>query len=158
MIVIELSDCRVASCIAAGQTEHRWEWERPTVRELLRVQETLGMDPDQWQDALGQAMQGLTADAMKASIMLVTVLHSRIGVPATYEEVDFDLFSLRFLSDPDAEAAQAEDDPGKAPTPTSPHPGADDPASSTSGPSSEAGSAPRSSRTRRNSGAASDSP
>src|SRR5439155_7946009 len=46
VIIIELSDCRVASCIAAGQTEHRWEWERPTIRELLRVQETLGMDPD----------------------------------------------------------------------------------------------------------------
>lgn len=158
MIVIELADCRTPACMTAGATKHRWEWERPTVRELLRVQETLGMDPDQWQEALGQAMEGLTTDALKASIMLVTVLHSRIGVPATYEEVDFDLFALQFLADPDADAAQAEDDPGKAETPASPHPGEGDPASSTSGPSSEAGSARKSSRTRRNSGDASGSP
>lgn len=152
MIIIELNNCKVPDCVASGETSHRWEWERPTIQELLRVQETTGMDPDQWQDALAQALEKFSTEAMKATIMLVGVLHRRIGIVVGFEEIDFDVFALKFLPDPEAEV-EAEDDLGKGETPTSRPLGDGDPTSSTSGASPKAGSGRKSSPTPQTSGA-----
>jgi hypothetical protein len=156
VIIIELERCKVPACVEAGQTTHRWEFERPTIRELLRIQEALGLDPDEWEASLNEAAAKLTANSMRASLMLVNVLHRRIGIPCTYEETDFDIFDLQFLPDPAAEAEVEAG--GKEPIPISPLPEADAPTNSTSGRSPKAGSGRRSSATPPNSGGASASP
>lgn len=154
MIIIELDDCKVQACIDAGQLTHRWEFDRFTMREMLRAQETLGLDPDQLQDALNEAESKLTPNSIRATLMLLNILHRRSGVLVTFEETDADLFGLRFLPDPDAAQEDAEAG-GKDGTQTSPLPGDDGPGSSTSGRSKKAGSAARSSPTPLTSGVSS---
>lgn len=156
MIIVELNRCLTPACVAEGKTDHRWEFERPTMREFLRVQECLGLDPDEWEQAMNEAQQRLSAASIKASLMLINILHRRIGIASTYEETDFDLFDLHFLADPEAEVEQEEG--GKGSTPTSPLPEDGAPASSTSGPSTKAGSGRRSSPTPVTSGPDSGSP
>lgn len=155
MIIIELVRCKVPACVEAGKTTHRWEFDRPTIRELLRIQETLGQDPEEWEAALNEAATKLTPNAMRASLMLVNVLHRRIGILCTYEETDYDIYDLQFLDDP---AAEPEAEGGKALIPISPLPGEDELATSTSGTSPRAGSGRRSSPTPRTSGGSSGSP
>lgn len=138
-MLITLSTCLVPECKAAGRS-HSWEFERPTMQELLKIQEVLELDPDQFEEALNE---GFSARAIRAVIMLVNLLHKREGILVSFEDTDLDMEYLDFVHDPTPEP----DAPvGKEET-TSPLPEEDDPGSSTSGPSPEAESEPRSSTT-----------
>jgi hypothetical protein len=154
VIIIRLENCKIPACMEAGTTTHRWEFERPTIRELMRIQEALGLDPDQWQTALNDAAEKFTTTSGMATLMLVNILHRRIGIVCTLEDTDLDIYDLTFEADPEAEAEQE----GKDETPTSPLPEDGGPASSTSGPCSEEESEPKSSTTPETSGGASASP
>lgn len=148
-MIVTLDNCLVPDCVKSGDTSHKWEFERPTVQELLRIQEVLGLDPDEFETALNEP--GMGARMIKAAIMISVILHKRAGVVVAFDECDFDITDLDFQSDP------APEPEGKDQT-TSPLPEGDDPASSTSGPSPEAGSEPRSSTTEPTSGGSTASP
>ena len=150
MIIVELVDCQVPTCVEAGDTKHRWEWEGPTVHEMIHLQELLGMDLDEWEAALNEGAKR-TPQSLRASIGLVNVLHRRIGRPVGFDETEFNVYKLGFLLDP-----SMVPDPAGKDTPTSPLP--DGGPASTSGPSTKAGSGRKSPRTRRTSGDPSASP
>ncbi|SEG44966.1 hypothetical protein SAMN04489712_105280 [Thermomonospora echinospora] len=143
MIIIS-HKCLVAGC---PETSHKWEWNgQPTLRELLYVQETLGMEPAEYREALNSAMTGLTTAGIKAALMMVHLLHRRDGILTPFEDVDLDPTQLETILDP------APDDPAESEgkgtgTPTTPSRPLDDATSSTSGPAAEEGSEPRSSTT-----------
>lgn len=145
-MIIDLSKCLVKGC---PETSHRWEWNGPTMQELLRIQETLGMDPDHFTVALGTASTGITIDGAKAVIMMVNILHRRNGHIVAFEETDVALEELEAILDPAPAPAEPE---GKDATTTSPRPAGGEADSSTSGPSAEAASAPKSSPTPATSG------
>jgi hypothetical protein len=152
-MILVSKKCLVTGCPSYGQ-EHRWEWERPTLREILAVQETLGMEPAEFDAALASAGEGITAAGAKAWLMVLTLLHRRIGVNVAYDEVDADLGQLELLPDPQA-TPEAE---GKGTgTPTTPSPRPSGPENS-SGPAPGEASAPRSSTTPVTSGSSTGSP
>lgn len=148
-MIIELADCRTPACIERGDTKHRVVWDMPTVQELLRIQKTLGMTAAEWEDALN-GMADMSARSLEAMLMLVQLVHGRLGVPVAFDEIDFRGPDLHFLPDPTVEPE------GKAETPGSPHP--DDGPASTSGTPARAGSKARSSTTPPTSGGTSGSP
>jgi hypothetical protein len=141
-VIITLRNCLVPECKADGR-EHKWEFERPTIQELLRIQETLGLDPDQFEAALNA--DGLDIVKLRALLVLVQIFHKREGIIVAFEDVDLDIADLEFHADP-----TPEPEPGKETT-TSHLPEAD-PTGSTSGPSPEAASEPSSSTTAPTSG------
>lgn len=154
-MIVTLNNCLVPECVASGTTSHKWEFERPTMQELLKIQEVLGLDPDEFEAALNERM---SARMIKAAIMLVVIFHRRDGVlipqgqDGFYEGCDFDITDLDFHGDP------APDEPeGKEQT-TSPLPEDGDQTSSTSGLSPEAASEPSSSATAPTSGGGTGSP
>lgn len=149
-MIVTLDNCLVPECVESGDTSHKWEFERFTVQELLRVQEVLGLDPDQFEDALNERLPG---QMLKAAIMLVVIFHKRIRVIVAFDECDFDLGELDFHRDPTPDEPE-----GKEPETTSPLPEVDDPTSSTSGPSPEVASEPSSSATAPTSGGGTGSP
>lgn len=156
---ITISKCLVPACNGAS---HRWEFERPTLREIQRIETATGLDLDAWGEGLNEALSTFTSVGIKATLALVDILHRRDGVVVPFDEIDIDPGDIDVSvegSDADQTDEDQEDDgEGKdpSPAPTSPHP---EPASdSTSGPSSEAESAPRSSTTPPTSGDGSASP
>lgn len=155
---ITITKCLVPECKG---TSHKWEFERPTLREIQRIETATGLDLDQWAEGLNEALGTFTSVGIKATLALVDILHRRDGIKVPFEDIDLDpaLIDISFEGDDDqAEGEDQEDGEGKgpAPAPTSPHPepGSD----STSGPSSEAESTPRSSTTPPTSGGTSASP
>lgn len=102
-MIVTLDNCLVPECVSSGSTSHKWEFERPTVQELLKIQEVLGLDPDEFEAALNEKM---SARMIKAAIMLVVIFHKRDGVlippsqDGFYEGCDFDIAELDFLTDP----------------------------------------------------------
>lgn len=148
-MIVTLENCLVPECVAAGETSHKWEFERPTVQELLQIQETLGLDPDEFEDALNERM---SARMLKAAILLVVIFHKRAGVVVAFDDCDFDIAELDFHGDPTPDEPE-----GKEQT-ISPLPEVDDPGSSTSGPSPEVASASSSSTTEPTSGGGTGSP
>lgn len=147
-MIVELKDCLVPVCEGAT---HRWEFERPTLRELKRIQETIGMDPDEFETAMND---GLSSQAIDAILVLVDILHRRNKVVVPFDEIDADIQNLDFIADP-----APEPEPGKEPATTISLPREDVvPASSTSGPSPEVASGPRSSAMAQTSGGGTGSP
>lgn len=131
-MIITLKNCLVAECRTRGATEHKWEFERPTAREIQRMQKIAGMELDKW----GLALQadGMGSEKIDAALVLVDILHRRDGIIVPFEDIDLDLFDLDFAVDPDPDEA-AEDETGKdpAPTPASPRRKAPSRTGSTSG-------------------------
>lgn len=164
-MIITLKACKVPGCEGA---DHRWEWARPTAREILRIQEATGQDVNAWSEGLNLGLEGGTAGLL-AALALVDVLHRRDGIKVPFEDIDLDVFSLEFEPEPgeieqaDEGQGDGEDEAGKGPGPTSLSLPPEDAAPgagpvSTSGPEPEAASAPRSSPTPTTSGGTSASP
>lgn len=151
-MIIELRGCRTPVCVAAGTIDHQWAFERPTIQELRRVQRVLGLDPHEWESALQAGADRVTSAALDAMVMLVQLLHIRIGVEAPFDEIDFDMGAIDFHLDP----AASDDPAGKAPTSISRHP--DGPDGSTCGGSPTEASTPKSFTTAPTCGGGSDSP
>lgn len=154
MIVLEVKRCLLPVC---EQGKHRFEWERPTLREFMAIQETLGIDPEQWEEQLERMAATIDMKIMQVVLMMLTLMHRRAGIACSYEEMDADITELRFISDPEADAGQEPEEKPTEPTPASPPP--EEPAAgSTSGRSRKAASAPRSSPTEAASGGTTASP
>lgn len=147
-MIVTLDNCLVPECMKAEDTSHKWEFEKFSVQELLKVQESLGLDPDEFEDALNDKLPG---QMLKAAIMLVVIFHKRMGVIVAFDECDFDLDELEFHGDPTPEPE------GKEQT-DSPLPGADGLTNSTSGRSPGGASEPSSSTTPATSGGGTGSP
>jgi hypothetical protein len=146
--VVILRNCLIPEC---GGADHKWEFERPTLRELRRIQEVIGLDPEQFEEAVNEG--AATIASIDAILILVAILHKRIGVIVPFDDVDVDITGLQFMPDPEAEPE------GKptGPPPTSPPP--EDPAAaSASGDSTAEGSEPRSSTSEPDSGGSTASP
>lgn len=135
MIIISRK-CLVPDCDGA---DHKWEIERPTLREFRFIQETVGLDPDQFEAAMNE---GGTIQSIDAVLVLLAILHRRDRVIVPFEDIDADLAHLEFLFDPEAEP---EEKP-TGPPPTS-QPPRDLDAATTSGGSTEEASEPKSSPT-----------
>src|SRR5262245_57039795 len=115
-MIISLGTCLIPEC----PSDHKWEFEYLSAQELVRVQEVLGLAPDEFQDALNE---GMSTMALRASILLVNILHRRHGVKVAFDDTDFDLQTLAFTGDPAAdgeEPGEPEAGEGKDPAPTSP--------------------------------------
>lgn len=159
-MIIILKNCLVPDCAGA---DHKWEFERPTLREIQRIQQITGLDVDAWGDGLNGALgAGMSGAAIDATLALVDILHRRDGVKVAFDDIDVDLGSMDFEFD-DAEVQEAEagqeEGEGKDPAPISPsHPREDEAPASGSGPVSEEVSPPRSWPTPQTSGGGSDSP
>lgn len=147
-MTVVLRNCLVQECAGA---DHKWEFERPTLRELRRIQEATGLDPEQFEIAVNEA--GFSIPSIDALLMLITILHKRIGVVVPFDEVDMDITSLEFHSDP---VAEPEEKPTE-PTLTSPPPRDPGPAPGSGG-SIEEGSEPKSSPSGPDSGGITGSP
>jgi hypothetical protein len=167
-MIIELKKCLVPACEGV---DHRWEFERPTLREILRIQKVSGLDIDAWSDGLNEFGEGVSAQMIDSILALIDILHRRIGVRVPFEEIDVDLGAFDFIledheleqiQDEGQEDAGGEVDEGKdAPAQTEVSlPPEDEAASpgSDSGPLSGADSTPRSSPTPTASGGGSGSP
>lgn len=150
-MIVTLDNCLVPECVKTGDTSHKWEFERFTVQELLKVQEVLGLEPDEFDEALNE--KGMSGRMIRAAIMLAVIFHKRIGTVVAFDECDFDIVDLEFLADPTPDEPE-----GKEPATTSPLPEVDDPTSSTSGPSPAVASEPSSSATAATSGGGTGSP
>lgn len=144
MIIIS-RNCLVPDC---GGADHKWEIERPTLREFRFIQETVGLDPDNFENALNE---GGTIQSIDAVLVLLTILHRRDGIRVPFDDVDADLAHLEFVADP---VAEPEEKP-TGPPPTSHHQKDPGPAPSSGGSTAEA-SGPKSSPTEPTSGGSSD--
>lgn len=157
-MIITSKNCLVPECEGAN---HRWEFERPTAREILRIQQASGQDIDAWSDGLNGISDGVSEKALLAALALVDILHRRGGVRVPFDDIDVDLYNLDFemeAGEVDEEPA-AEDAAGKDQGPTTVSlPPEDVAPASTSGPAPEAESEPKSSPTPTTSGDASASP
>lgn len=146
MIIIS-RNCLVPDC---GGADHKWEIERPTLREFRFIQETVGLDPDDFETALNA---GGTIQSIDALLALLTILHRRDGLQVPFDDVDADLAHLEFVADP---VAEPEEKPTGQP-PTSPLPRDPEPAPPSGGSTGE-GSEPKSSTTEPGSGGITASP
>ncbi|MFI0484890.1 hypothetical protein [Actinomadura sp. 9N215] len=164
-MIITLKDCLVPEC--AGK-EHRWEFERPTLRELERIEHTTGMDVgDFFQGLVDVEEKGVTGLAIKTLLAMVDVLHRREGIRPPFEDIDVDFVNLSFEFMPgetegEGEAGEAEGGEGKDPAPAAPSHPQEEPATPAaepgSGPEAAEASEPRSSTTPTGSGGGSASP
>lgn len=146
MIIIS-RHCLVPDC---GGADHKWEIERPTLREFRFIQETVGLDPDDFENALNE---GGTIQSIDAVLALLTILHRRDGIRVPFDDVDADLAHLEFVADP---VAEAEEKP-TGPTPPSPLPEVPEPAPPSGGSTAEE-SEPKSSTSEPGSGGSTASP
>lgn len=148
-MIITLNNCSTPECEGAS---HRWEFERPTLREIQRIETTTGLDAEQFFAGMDSAGEGgITSVGIKAILALVDVLHRRDGVRAPFEDIDVDIvdFAIEFEAgevDEDESPVGDEDEVGKGPAPTSPSPppSAPEVEASASGDATEAASPRRS--------------
>lgn len=161
-MIITIQRCLVPQCEGAT---HRWEFERPTLREIERMEDAAGIDIDQFATGLNDVLSpGVSRMAIKATLALADILHRRDGVRVPYEDIDIDIGDFDIAvdeSDLDDEPPEAEEDgEGKDPAPAPPsHPqGETAPAEPASGPAAGEASGPRSSATPTVSGGGSGSP
>lgn len=160
-MIITIEKCLVPQCEGAA---HRWEFERPTLREIERMEDVAGIDIDQFATGLTDVLQpGVSRLAIKATLALADILHRRDGIRVPYEDIDIDIgdFDIHVDETDVEEGVQADaDGEGKdpVPTPDSPPPAEPAPAEPASGPDTGAASEPRSSSTQTGSGGGSDSP
>lgn len=155
-MIITLSNCLVPACEGG---DHKWEFERPTIRELKRIETATGMDVETFFQGLGDVeTTGVTSKALDAILALVDVLHRRDGLRVPFEDIDVDFPSFGIEFQP-GETDEDEDEEGKGPAPaeTSRPPAAEVPGSG-SGPAPAEESTPSSSPTPPASGGGSDSP
>lgn len=158
-MIITIEKCKIEAC---GGAEHRFEFDRPTAREILRIETATGMDVDAWAAGLDAGLANVTASgALMAMLALVDVCHRRIGVNVPFDDVDVDLFGINIafesgeLEDGDDDGDGAGDEAGKddpAPTKPSPRRAAGAGRASTSGAAKRAASGRKSTRTARSSG------
>lgn len=139
-MIIVSRNCLVAEC---GGQDHKWEFERPTLREFRAIQEALGLSPDDFERVLNDQAELVSVQYIDALLMLITILHRRDGVGVAFEDVDADIADLDFMADP---VAEPEEKPTGPPA-TSLPPEVPPPGDSTSGVSTGAESEPRSSAT-----------
>lgn len=159
-MIITVRNCRVDVC---GGADHKFEFDRPTAREILRIEQSSGMDIDTWSDGLNGALnKAAVSSALLAMLALVDILHRREGIKVPFEDIDVDLMDL----DIELEAGEraddggdaAEDEAGKDPAQTKPSPrrGAGAGRASTSGAAKKAASARKSPPTPSSSGGTTD--
>lgn len=157
-MIITLSDCLVPACEGG---DHKWEFERPTIRELKRIETATGMDVETFFQGLGDVeTTGVTSKALDAILALVDVLHRRDGLRVPFEDIDVDFPSFGIEFQPgETDDDEPEDEEGKGPAQaeTSRPPAAEVPGSG-SGPAPAEESTPSSSPTPPDSGGGSDSP
>jgi len=150
MIIISNS-CIVRGCPSRGQ-DHKWEWDRPTAQECLRIEEVLGIDIGEWADAF-DGVAGTSTMKIKSLLMFVDLMHRRDGIAVPWEDIDVDFGNFKMIPDPDL-SESAEPSAGKDPAPTAPSRRQKAAATaSTSGRSAKAASQPKSSPTPTASGA-----
>lgn len=161
-MIITIEKCLVPQC--EGKP-HRWEFERPTLRELERMEDVAGIDVDQFATGLTDVLSpGVSRLAIKATLALADILHRRDGVRVPYEDIDIDIGDFDItVDDNDVEEEEGQvdaDGEGKdpAPAPVSPPREEPAPAEPGSGPASEEASDPRPSPTPTVSGGGSASP
>ena len=153
-MIITIERCLVPQCEGAA---HRWEFQRPTLRELERMEDAAGIDVDQFATGLSDILSpGASRLAIKATLALADILHRRDGIRVPYEDIDIDVEE----ADLEEPGEAAEDGEGKDPAPTAPsHPrGEAAPAEPASGPATGEASEPKSSPTPTDSGGGSASP
>jgi len=159
-MIITIQKCLVPQCDGAS---HRWEFERPTLREIERMEDAAGIDIDQFATGLTDVLSpGVSRLAIKATLALADILHRRDGVRVPYEDIDIDIGDFDIAVDEtDVEPAEPEADSegkGPAPAPTSPPREEPAPAEPGSGPATAEESEPKSSTTPTGSGGGSASP
>lgn len=154
-MIITVRNCRVDVCEGA---DHKFEFDRPTAREILRIEQSSGMDIDSWSDGLNGALnKAAVSSALLAMLALVDILHRREGVKVPFEDIDVDLMDLDIELEAGERADDGEpagDEAGKDPAPTKPSPrrGAGAGRASTSGAAKKAASGRRSTPTPSSSG------
>lgn len=150
MRIIRLKKCLTPACDGAP---HEWEFDDFSLQELRRIQKQFGVDVPVFLARIAEG--GMDGDALDALLMWFVLLHRRIGVTVSLDEVDFLMDDVEFV-DPDAPPADEEKPTELATTSHLP----EEPAgsSSTSGPSPEVESTPKSSPTPEPSGGTSGSP
>lgn len=154
MIIIS-KNCIVKGCPGRGQ-DHKWDWDRPTVREALRIEEILGIEIDDWASAV-DGRGGTSTQRLNSLLMFVDMMHRRDEIVVPWEDVDLDPGNFEMKADPDlTEAGEPAEGKGPARTTRSPRPKAAGRAASTSGRSPRAASPRRSSTTPTASGAGTD--
>lgn len=159
-MIITSKNCLIPACEGA---DHKWEFERPTIRELKRIETVTGLDIGDFFEGLGDVeTTGVTSKALDAILALVDILHRRDGLRPEFEDVDVDFpnFGIEFQPGEVDEDEEPEDEAGKGPAPvaTSHPPAAPDATGPGSGPESAAESTPSSSPTPPASGGGTDSP
>jgi hypothetical protein len=160
-MIITIQKCLVPQCEGAA---HKWEFQRPTLRELERMEDVAGIDVDQFATGLTDVLSpGVSRLAIKATLALADILHRRDGVRVPYEDIDIDIGDFDIAVDetdiePDGQAEEDGEGKDPAPAPTSPPREEPAPAEPGSGPATEEESEPRSSSTPTGSGGGSASP
>lgn len=148
-MIISIKKCIIPACEGA---DHKWEFERPTLREVKRMQQH-GVDISLFEDAMNVMLQGGSiTTAIDALLALVDILHRRDGARIPFEDIDVDFPTLDFeFGDDEIEPgddAAGEGEEGKAgpaPTSSSQPPAAEEPAgASDSGPPATEASTPKS--------------
>lgn len=158
-MIITVKRCRVDVCEGA---DHKFEFDRPTAREILRIEQASGMDIDTWSDGLTGALNKVAAKpALLAMLALVDILHRRDGIKVPFEDIDVDLMDLDIeleAGEVDDDGDEAGDEAGKDPAPTKPSPrrAAGASRASTSGAAKKAASGRKSTPTPSSSGGSSD--
>jgi hypothetical protein len=160
-MIITIRNCRVKGCEGA---DHKFEFDRPTAREILRIETATGLDIDAFASGLDGAMAKVAAKpALMAMLALTDILHRRDGIEVPFDDIDVDLgaFDIQLEAGeiPDEETDPAGDEAGKgAPAPTRPSRkrAAGAGRASTSGAATKAASARKSAPTPRSSGGSTD--
>lgn len=150
MRIIRLKKCLTPACNGAP---HEWEFEDFSLQELRRIQKQFGADVPTFLAKISEG--GVDGEALDAMLMWFVLLHRRIGVTASLDEVDFLMDDLEFVN-PDA--PPADEEKPTEPETTSHLPEVEPGSSSTSGPEPAAESTPKSSPTPEPSGGTSGSP
>lgn len=150
---IIINGCVISECEGG---DHKWEFERPTLRELKRIQDLIGMNIEEFETGMNAMLSGdLTSKGIDMLLALVDLLHRRDGLRVPYDDIDVDFPTMDFEFDdhelPDEPSEQGDEGKDLAPTKGSQSPvgEAEPPAS---GRVSKAASKPKSSRTPRTSG------
>lgn len=148
-MIIKLEGCLIPQC--AGR-DHLWEFQRFTLKEIEAVQETVGVEPNEFVEALDHG--GMSLVALRAMRTLIMIMHRRDGVVVPYDDVDAEINSLSFITDPEPEPEEKPTEPET----TSPHPEAGADSTSTFGPAPAEASEPSSSATAPTCGGGTGSP
>lgn len=161
-MIITIRNCKVKGC---DGVDHKFEFDRPTAREILRIETATGLDIDMFASGLDGAMAKVAAKpALLAMLALTDILHRREGIVVPFDDIDVDLGAFdigleagEIPEDAEADAAGGETGKdGPAPTRPSPRRAAGAGQGSRSGAAKKAASARRSTPTPPSSGGSTD--